>query len=224
VEVGDFYKELGGVKHVNRTGDIGAIKIVTETSVAAGIRRIEAITGQAVIEYLRQSEKLIRDLSALLNANPENLYQKIDEVIRRTKNLEKEFQSVMVQGLEKELENQIAASEKLGVLTVFAKEYPSQSADDLKKTADLFREKVSLGVGLFISIVSGKPILVVTVTDAAIQKYQLNAGKIVKELGKYLGGGGGGRPHMATAGGKNPEKIPTVLEEFKKLIKRELNR
>jgi len=224
VEVGDFSKELCGGKHVNRTGDIGAIKIVTETSVAAGIRRIEAITGQAVIEYLRQSEKLIRDLSALLNANPENLYQKIDEVIRRTKNLEKEFQSVMVQGLEKELENQIAASGKLGVLTVFAKEYPSQSADDLKKTADLFREKVSLGVGLFISVVSGKPILVVTVTDAAIQKYQLNAGKIVKELGKYLGGGGGGRPHMATAGGKNPEKIPTVLEEFKKLIKRELNR
>jgi len=95
--------------------------------------------------------------------------------------------------------------------------------EELKKIADLFREKPDLGVALFTSVTDGKPLAVVAVTDAAIKKYHFNAGNIVRELGKVLGGGGGGRPYMATAGGKYPEKIPDVIQTFQKIIERELS-
>ena len=224
VEMGDFSKELCGGKHVNRTGDIGVFKIVSESSVAAGIRRIEAVTGQEVVDVNRRNEHIVSQLAALYNVNAENIIQKSDELLKRVKILEKEIQTETVKGIENDLEQKIADSLKIEDLTVLLQNLESQSMADLKKTADLFREKVEMGIALFISVSDNKPILVSAVTDQAIKKYHLNAGKIVKELGSILGGGGGGRPHLATAGGKNVNKIPIIEEEFKKLINRELNK
>jgi alanyl-tRNA synthetase len=224
IEVGNFSRELCGGKHVKRTGDIGSFKIIAESSAAAGIRRIEAITGRSVIEYNRRNEKLIRKLTALFNTTQDNLLIKSEELINRVKSLEKAKQSEAVKDMGQELDNLISAAEIIEGVTVLHHQYRSKSMDELKKVADLFREKLKMGVGLFVSVNDEKPLLVATVTDAVIKQYQLNAGRIVKELGSILGGGGGGRPHLATAGGKNIEKIPDVIQAYQNMIKRELRK
>lgn len=224
IDVGDFSRELCGGKHVRRTGDIGSFKIIAESSAAAGIRRIEAITGRSVIEYNRRNEKLIRELTALFNTTQDNLFTKSEELIDRVKSLEKEKQSEAVKDMGQELDNLISAAEIIDGVTMLHHQYPSKSMDELKKVADLFREKLKMGVGLFVSVNDDKPLLVATVTDTVIKQYQLNAGRIVKELGSILGGGGGGRPHLATAGGKNIEKIPDVIQAYQNMIKRELSK
>ncbi|MBN2600824.1 MAG: alanine--tRNA ligase, partial [Candidatus Marinimicrobia bacterium] len=218
IGVGEFSKELCGGKHVKRTGDIGGFKIISESSVAAGIRRIEAITGQSAYELDRLNGKLITDLTILLNTTKENLLQKADELISRVKNLEKELKSETEKGLVEELDTLISNSTMISGVTIFTHQYQSQSMDELKNIADLFRDKLELGIALIISVNEGKLLVVVTATDAVLKKYQLHAGTIVKELAPVLGGGGGGRPHLATAGGKNIDKISDIIKTFKEIV------
>ena len=218
ITVGNFSKELCGGKHVRRTGDIGAFKIVSESSVAAGIRRIEAVTGQKVIEMLRQDETVIEKLNSILTTNRENLIQKVTDLIAKQKQLEKSTHADASKEIEKELELLLRDSPKIKDLVVFQHQYDALTLDELKEIGDMFRNKLDLGIGLLYSIIEEKPIIVVVLTDAAISKYNLHAGNIVKELGKILGGGGGGRAHLATAGGKDAQKLPMVKQEFSSLI------
>jgi alanyl-tRNA synthetase len=218
IKVGNFSKELCGGKHVRRTGDISAFKIISESSVAAGIRRIEAITGQKVIEMLRQAETIIENLNSILAANRDNLVQKVTDLIAKQKQLEKSTRADSSKEIEVELESLLKNSPQIKDLVVFQQHYDSLTLDELKKIGDMFRNKLELGIGLLSSIVEEKPIIVVVVTDAAISKYDLNAGNIVKELGKVLGGGGGGRAHLATAGGKDTKNLPLVIQKFSSLI------
>jgi alanyl-tRNA synthetase len=218
ITVGGFSKELCGGKHVRRTGDIGVFKIVSESSVAAGIRRIEAITGQKVVEILRQNEEIVENLSSTLAANRENLVQKVTDLMTRQKQLEKSARADTSKEIEEQLELLLKDAPRIKDLVVFQHQYDSLTLDELKKIGDMFRDKLELGVGFLSSIIEGKPIMVVVITDAAISKYNLHAGNIVKELAKVLGGGGGGRAHLANAGGKDAQKLPMVGQEFSSLI------
>jgi len=224
IDVGEFSKELCGGKHVKRTGDIGGFKIISESSVAAGIRRIEATTGQKVCTIFQKYESTLNfaleTTGTTITTFPIHLNNLIDE----NKRLKKEISQLSTTGLKDELDSLIKDSEIVNDVTVFYHQYDAQSLDELKKIADLFREKLELGVALIISVTDGKLLIVVSITDAVIKKYSLNAGKIVKELGLILGGGGGGRPHMATAGGKNIDKIPDAIQTYQKIIEREISR
>lgn len=141
----------------------------------------------------------------------------------RLKQLEKELQSQSVRDMQSELDRLIQQSIVIRDLTLFQHQYSELSIDELKQIGDLFREKVKTGVALLISTTDDKLILVVCATDEAIKKYSFNAGQIVKQLGIILGGGGGGRPYMATAGGKNLDKIPEAIGAFEYMIKERLD-
>lgn len=216
--IGEFSKELCGGKHVRRTGDIGLVKIISESSVAAGIRRIEAVTGHKAIEFIRNKERILDSAIVSTGTTVGTFSKYIDELITRNKQLEKKLAEETTKNIEDDIDNLLKASPKVGEITLFSHQYDSNTIDDLKKVGDIIRNKLEYGVGLIISVSDGKPFMVVVVTDATIKKYHLHAGNLVKELGKMLGGGGGGRPHMATAGGKYPEKIPEVFEKFHQLI------
>lgn len=223
IDLGDFSRELCGGKHVERTGDIGGFKIISESAVAAGIRRIEAVTGEKVFELLRRNDHFLNELTRALNTTAEQLPVKIREMSDRLKQLEKELQSQSVRDMQSELDRLIQQSIVIRDLTLFQHQYSELSIDELKQIGDLFREKVKTGVALLISTTDDKLILVVCATDEAIKKYSFNAGQIVKQLGIILGGGGGGRPYMATAGGKNLDKIPEAIGAFEYMIKERLD-
>ena len=223
IDVGEFSKELCGGKHVKRTGDIGGFKIISESSVAAGIRRIEAITGKKVCTIFQEYESTLNFALETTGTTITTFPIYLNNLINENKRLKKEISQLSATGLKDELDSLIKDSEIVNDVTVFYHHYDAQSMDELKKIADLFREKLELGVALIISVSDGKLLVVVTATYAVIKNYQIHAGKIVKELAPVLGGGGGGRPHLATAGGKNIDKIPDIIKTFKEIVEKELS-
>ena len=219
VTIGEYSQELCGGTHVNRTGDIGYFKIISESSVAAGIRRIEAVTGEKAIEEARRSENIISSLEKITNISKDKLEKKIERLLKDIKTLEKELEKQSKIGLELQLKERIDNSPSVGELKIFTQQVDSKNIDELKRMGDIVRSNLKEGVGVLATVSDNEPLIVVVVADSTIKKYGIKAGDLVKTLGKILGGGGGGRSHMATAGGKYPEKIPEVFSKIHQLIK-----
>ncbi len=219
ITVADFSKELCGGKHVQRTGDIGCFLIVNETAVAAGVRRIEALTGAAAWSEMRQHVDLVRSLERLLETENVNLVNKIENLIAENKSLARELSKTQRECQSRQIIEQLENSTTIGELKVFITQTAAKSGEELKQLADIVRERLGMGVGILAGVWDEKPNLVVVVTDAAIKKYGLKAGEIVRELGKQLGGGGGGKDHLATAGGRFVERLPETLQSAITLIK-----
>lgn len=219
ITIGEYSQELCGGTHVNRTGDIGYFKIISESSVAAGIRRIEAITGEAAIEEARRSENIISSLERITNISKDKLEKKIERLLKDIKTLEKELEKQNKIALEFQLKERIDNSPSVGELKIFTQQVDSKNIDELKRMGDIVRSNLKEGVGVLATVSENEPLIVVVVADSTIKKYGINADDLVKTLGKMLGGGGGGRSHMATAGGKYLEKIPEVFDKIHQLIK-----
>ena len=224
VEIGDFSKEFCGGKHVARTGDIGLFKIISETSVASGVRRIEALTGEAAYNDLIKNEQILSNLEKLTVTPKVKLEEKIKQMQSDFKKLQKQLAQQATKGWEEELDQIIADAKIVGDLKVVTYNPESKDMNDLKKIGDIIRNKIKQGVGAVISVTNGKPTVAVVVADATIKEHGLKAGDIVKELGKVLGGGGGGRPHMATAGGRIPENIPQAFEKLFEIIEKKITK
>ena len=219
INVGDYSKELCGGKHVNRTGDIGCFKIISETAIAAGVRRIEAITGEAVLQLMRENERLLEKITTILGVSREQLPQRIEKLLIEYKNLEKQIHKNNKADLEQEIDTLLERTEIVGELKVLKYQANVKSIVELKEIGDLVRAKLHNGVGVIAGVIDEKPSIVVVVSDLAIKQYGLKAGDIVQELGKILGGGGGGQAHLATAGGRFTDKIPEALQAVIPLIK-----
>ncbi|CAN2039978.1 alanine--tRNA ligase/DNA-binding transcriptional repressor [Candidatus Magnetomoraceae bacterium gMMP-15] len=218
VSIGDFSKELCGGTHTNRTGDIGLFRIINESSVAAGVRRIEAVTGSAALEYSQQISKNIQNLAYIMKEKPEKLSQKLEKILSRQKALEKEVT---------ELKNKIAslsseASEddirEINGISVLSKKVEIDSPVALRDMADKFKDKLKSGVVVLGSEVKGKVLLIAGVTKDLVKTY--HAGSIVKQTAAIVGGGGGGRPDMAQAGGSKPEKLNEALEKVYEIVQK----
>ena len=223
VQVEDYSMELCGGKHVNATGDIGLFKIVSESSVASGVRRIEAVTGENAFALVQENEKTLRKIEKMTSANKENVVGKIESLQAEVKSLQKQLQELQQKNWKYELDELIENAEVINDVKVLTHQVEGIDMNELKKIGDIVRNKLQNGVGVIASIVNDKPLLAVMVTDEAIKKYDLKAGDIVREMGKVLGGGGGGRPHMATAGGKDVAKLPQAFEKFQEIIKNKVN-
>ena len=219
INVGDYSKELCGGKHVNRTGDIGCFKIISETAIAAGVRRIEAITGETMLKLARENERLLEKITTLLGVNREQLPHRIEKLLTDYKNLEKQLHKNNKAEFEQEIDTLLEKAEMIGELKVFTYQANVKSLAELKEIGDLVRDKLPNGVGVIAGIIDEKPSIVVVVTDLAIKQYGLKASDIVRELGSILGGGGGGQAHLATAGGRFTDKIPEALQAVIPLIK-----
>lgn len=201
--------ELCGGTHVANTSEIGLFKITSESSIASGVRRIEAVTGRGVLDYIKKSERKLSEAR-----------QEKDELAAKIKQLEKEIDKLKLQEMASGSEDIISTAKEMDGFKVIAQQVDVEGMDQLRSLADDLRNKMKSGIALLATVADDKVQLVCTVTDDLKSKYP--AGKLVGAAAKVLGGGGGGKPHMATAGGKDISKLPELLNTFPKIIK-ELN-
>ncbi len=221
VLIDEFSKELCGGTHVRRTGEIGAFVIVQETSVASGIRRIEALTGPAAVEFIQKSRDVLSEATRILNTAPDKLPQRIKQLYDELHSIEREIQRLKAERLLDNLDEMIANAEKVDSILLAVKQVRDVDMDLLKQLADRFRQKVRQGVLFLINVNSreNKLNFVLAITDDLIREKNLNAGQIIREVAKETGGGGGGRPHLATAGGKESKNIDKAVKKLKSILK-----
>ena len=206
VKMGDISLELCGGTHVSNTGRIGLFRIESESSVAAGIRRIEAVTGMRSYKLSRNERDILTEVRGRLNARAEDVIKRIESLISNTRNLEKEIKRIKTEGTFGE-GTDIFSNEDVFVIDnvkfVIKKKFDVADANELKSYADTVRDKIGKeGAGILYAEINNKATIVATVTDDVISERSLNAGDIVRDIAPYIEGSGGGRPHMAMAGGK----------------------
>ncbi len=217
ITLSEFSKELCGGTHTSRTGNIGLFKIVSESSVASGVRRIEALTGAAALGHVQQRENLLNDAARTLRENPDALAQRIQKMLARQKSLEKEVESLKMKlaaAGSGDAEAETVRTVK-GV-TVFVKKVTVDKPAALRDLADRFKDRIESGVVVLGSAAGEKALLIAVVTRDLTDRF--NAGKIVNALARMVGGGGGGRPDMAQAGGAKPENLDQALSKAFEII------
>ena len=212
VKMGDFSMELCGGTHVANTGVITTFKILSESGVAAGVRRIEAITGNAVFEYYAQVEAKVNDAAKLLKATPANLLEKIEHLMAEVKLLQSENESLKSKAAKEALGDVMDQIVEVKGVKLLATSVSGVDMNGLRDLGDQLKEKLGEGVVVLASDCDGKVNLVAMATDAAMGK-GAHAGNLIKGIAALVGGGGGGRPNMAQAGGKNPAGIDAAVKE-----------
>jgi alanyl-tRNA synthetase len=209
VSQGSFSRELCGGTHAGRSGDIGVFKILSEGGIASGVRRIEAATGQPALDVIHSQEALIESCAGLLKGAREDLAEKVEALLRDRKNLEKELVSLKARMASKSVENLDDAVRQINGVKVISKRVEIENPSQLRDLADKFKTKIGSGVILLGAQSTDKALLISVVTDDLTHKFK--AGDIVKTAAKIVGGGGGGRPDMAQAGGTKPENLDQAL-------------
>ncbi|MGB9244161.1 MAG: alanine--tRNA ligase [Candidatus Acidiferrales bacterium] len=218
---GFYSKELCGGTHVNRTGEIGVFKITAEQSVAAGVRRIEAISGdQALSEYQRTLNTL-RSVSQLLNAGEGDVVAALERQLESTKQLEKQLEALKRKAAGSTADSLLEEAKTIKDVRVLAAKVSGFDRDALRQMIDTLRQKLGSGVVVLFSVEDGKVALITGVTKDLTSR--LHAGKIVQELAKKVGGSGGGRPDLAEAGGKDTSAVESALSTVYPLIDRLLS-
>ncbi|MDT3695181.1 MAG: alanine--tRNA ligase [Ignavibacterium sp.] len=207
VQFGDFTLEFCGGTHVHNSSEIGLFKILSESSIASGVRRIEAVTGAGVEKFIQSQQEQLK-LSE----------QKIEELIDSKKKLEKEIAELKMKDKLEQLDHILSLSSEEKSIKIFKGKVQADSMDELKSFGDEMRNKIKSGIGVLIAQIEDKVGIVCVVSDDLIKDKNISAGKIVGELAKLVGGGGGGRPHLATAGGKDVNQIVTALSKVSKIV------
>ncbi len=218
IRIGDYSMELCGGTHVRATGDIGMFRILSEGSVASGVRRIEAVAGVQALAYARHQEDLLREMGGTLGtANLEELPQHLKRLAEHAKELEKQVQALKGQTIAAMSEDLLAGAEDIAGVRVLVAEVSSVSAEELRDLGDRLRDKLGNAAVVLGTRTEDKVLFLAMVAKALAGK-GLHAGKIVQQAAKVCGGGGGGRPDMAQAGGRVPEKLPEALAEAKRVL------
>ncbi len=221
VNMSDFSIEFCGGTHVKNTSEIMAFKIISETGVAAGVRRIEALTSDGLMKYYAQIEETLNKAAHLMKTTPDNLADKITHMMAENKSLHGEVESLksrMAQEAAGDVMDQV--TEVKGV-KLLAAQLDGIDMNGLRDLGDQFKAKLGEGVVVLASANDGKVSLMVTATDGAM-KQGAHAGNLVKGIAGCVGGGGGGRPNMAQAGGKNPAGIPDALEKAAEVLESQI--
>lgn len=216
VKVNNYSLELCGGTHVRRTGEIGLFIIVYEGSIAAGMRRIEGLTGKAAVDYLQISRSIIERLNVLLNAQDDALTQKVSALLSEKKSLEKEVSQLKSHALSAGLNDLLTKTEPVKGVNLICHTVADGTLNDLKELGDTIREKSKNTIALLGTKANNKIGLVCVVTDDLVARY--NAGALIRRAAKIAGGSGGGRPHMATAGAKNLDKYDQIMQSFKTFL------
>ncbi len=216
VKMGDFSMELCGGTHVTRTGDIGALKVIGESAVAAGVRRIEAVTGAEAIKYFKAVESELKKAAGLLRANPMELAERIEKIQKHQKELEREIDTLKGKLAAKDSVDLISKAKEIKGVNVLTAVVEAPDVKTLRDFGDKLRDKMRSGVILLGSEVEGKAMLLCMVTKDLASRY--HAGNIIKAVAPVVGGSGGGRPDMAQAGGPHPENLEKALAKLEELI------
>jgi len=213
---GFYSKELCGGTHVHRIGDVGVLKIVSEQSVAAGVRRIEAVTGTGGLEHYQNQSRLLSQLASQLNVGEDALLSTIEKLSQTAKQLEKELESQKRKGALGQLDELAAKTQIIKGVKVLAAEVANADRDGLRQLVDSLRQKLGSGV-IALGMPDGdKVALIVAVTKDLTSK--VHAGKLIQALAKQVGGSGGGRPDLAEAGGKDTSALNSTLRSIPSLL------
>ncbi|MEA3486635.1 MAG: alanine--tRNA ligase, partial [Thermodesulfobacteriota bacterium] len=219
VRMGDFSMELCGGTHVLRTGDIGFLKIVHESAIAAGVRRIEAVTSREAVRYVEKMEKTLKDSAFLLRTKPLDLSERVGKLLKRQKESEREIEALKGKLAAKDSSDLIDKIKEIKGVTVLATLVDVPDVRTLRDFGDKVRDRISSGVVLLGSRVGDKAMLLCMVTKDLTDRY--NAGEIIREIAPVIGGSGGGRPDMAQAGGSMPEKLEEALGRMDQILLRD---
>ncbi len=222
VSMGDFSKEFCGGTHVDNTGDITAFKIISETGVAAGVRRIEALTSKGLLQYYNDREQELVSAAKAAKTTPDQLTSKITHLQEENKALNSEVESLKNQMARSEMGDVTDQVQEIGGIKFLAAQVDNVDMSGLRELGDQLKEKLGEGVIVLASAKDGKVSLMAMATDEAV-KAGAHAGNLIKASAGLIGGGGGGRPNMAQAGGKNPDGIPDALAKAAEVLKNQLS-
>lgn len=217
VEMGDFSKEFCGGTHVKNTGAIGNFKIISENGVAAGVRRIEALTGAGVTKYYAELEERLNEAAKMVKATPATLVEKCEHLMAELKDLQSENESLKSKAAKDALGDVMNQVVEVKGVKLLATSVPGVDMNGLRDLGDQLKDKLGDGVVVLASELDGKVNLIAMATDG-VQTKGAHAGNLIKGIAALVGGGGGGRPNMAQAGGKNPAGIPNAIAEAAKVL------
>jgi alanyl-tRNA synthetase len=212
VQFGEFTKEFCGGTHVKNSSQIGLFKVISESSTASGVRRIEAVTGSGIEKFIESQFEHLRSSE-----------EKISELLDEKKKLEKQLSGLKLEEKKGEISSVLKNPTEVKGIKIYKAEIIAENNDELKSLGDELREKIKGSVGVLFSVIDNKVAIVCVVSDDLIKEKKLSAGKIVGELAKIVGGGGGGRPHLATAGGKDISQIKSALNKTEEIVGSFLN-
>ena len=221
VSMGDFSKELCGGTHVANTSEILAFKILSESGIAAGVRRIEALTGDAVFAYYKEQEARLANAAKLLKTKPEAVGEKIEHLYAEIKALQSENEALKSKAAKDALGDVMNQVQEIKGVKLLAARVDDVDMNGLRDLGDQLKEKLGDGVVVLASVKDGKVSLMATATDEA-QKKGAHAGNLIKAIAAIVGGGGGGRPGMAQAGGKNPAAVDDAIKEAAKVVESQI--
>jgi len=210
VRIGDFSTELCGGTHLEQTGQIGFFKVATEGAVAAGVRRIEAVTGAAAVETVARQERVLREIGDILKISPPEAPQRLRKLLEEQRTLEKQLAELEGKLARSKADDLVAGARQVNGVAVVAGRIDGLDADGLRAVADRLRDRLGSGIVVVGSVLEGKVNLVAAVTKDLTKRFQ--AGKLVQEVARAVDGSGGGRPDMAQAGGKDPAKLDGALQ------------
>jgi alanyl-tRNA synthetase len=217
VKIGDFSTELCGGTHVGHSGEIGVFKLQAEGGIAAGVRRIEAVTGEGALELVRRYEHSLREISDLLRGSVEETAERVRKLLQQQRELEKEIERLRAQLGQNRIPDLLQKRQQINGANVIISRLDGIDPKQLREIADQIKEQMGSGVVVLASPSNGNVSVVSSVTKDLTKRF--HAGNIVKELAAIVGGGGGGRPDFAQAGGKNPARVDEALRRAEEIIK-----
>ena len=217
VKAGEYSKELCGGTHIDNTGKIGLFKIISESGIAAGTRRIEAVIGKEAYKLVNEKKDLLKEISGKFKCSEKELLNKLEQQIKELKEKDKEIVSLKSKFASMGIDDIIANAKSVKDINVIAYELKDVDSDALRDVCEKVKDKVDNSIVLLMSENAGKVIICSMATKNAVAK-GAHCGKLIKEVSSILGGGGGGRPDMAQAGGRLPEKIQEAIKESYKIV------
>ena len=222
VRIGDFSLELCGGTHVRSTGEIGAFDLLSESGIAAGVRRSEALTGAGAERIAQQRRQVLAELGSRLNAAPEEIADKIEALLGRNRQLERSLDELRRRVAALEATNNLNEAREVRGVKVVAQRTEAEDVPSLRSMADGLRESLGSGVGVLGADIGGKVSFIAVVTDDLIKGRGLKAGDIVRGVAQLAGGSGGGKPHLAQAGGRDPGKLDEALAQVADIVEQQL--
>jgi alanyl-tRNA synthetase len=214
--------ELCGGLHVQRTGDIGRFNFTYEGSVAAGVRRIEAVTGHGAQAFVASRLAQLDAVAHTLNAPVTEVEQRVETVLHENRALQKELDRLRSKLIKSQFDMLLGDMQQIDGVNLLVGAVEGGSAENLREMADWFRDRVASGVAVLATVKDDRPLLIATVTDDIIKR-GVKAGDLVRDVAKMVGGGGGGRPNMAQAGGKDASKLPGALAKVPDMVRKTLS-
>ena len=218
VRIGDYSAELCGGTHLEATGQIGSLIILSEASIGSGLRRIEALTGRGAEEHINKQLRLLEGVAASLDARPTDVLQKAEALLDTLRAREDEIQELRRKLAQQDAEQLLSQAQEINGARVLTAVVEAASMDDLRGMTDLFRDRLGSAAVVLGAVIDEKPALVAAATPDLIAR-GINAIELVRAAAKVVGGGGGGRPHLAQAGGRDASKLEEALDKVPGLVK-----